>query len=92
MRKNTNTYIKSVQKSLSLCAEWDSTKNELPISSLTKKKSQNKCIIIVSLLLHILTLSEKLGAYSGHCISGHHTYPVLKALQKQFLSLFTYLH
>lgn len=60
MRKNTNACIKSVQKSLSLYAEWDSMKNELPISSLIKKKKKPKnCVIVVSLLLDILTLIEK---------------------------------
>lgn len=59
MRKNTNACIKSVQKSLSLYAEWDSMKNELPISSLIKKKKPKNCVIVVSLLLDILTLIEK---------------------------------
>lgn len=50
-------------------------KNELCISSLTKKAQNlvvsdhrlyNNCL--EQLLLHILSLSEKWGAYPGHCI------------------------
>lgn len=55
MRKNTNACIKSVQKSLSLYTEWDSMKNELPISSLIKKKAKKLCYNCLIIIRHFDT-------------------------------------
>lgn len=57
-------------------------KNELCISSLTKKKKKSQNLVVSEhrlysncleqLLLHILSRSEKWGAYPGHCIDDCH--------------------
>lgn len=78
--KNINVYINSAQRSPSLYTKWLSMKNELCISSLTKKKPQNLVVsdhrlynnCLEQLLLHILSLSEKWGASPGQCIGKCH--------------------